>query len=448
MQAECSSVGSDDDLDDDDNFCAFSNSTRSGSALLIDVTESTRSAPTCPFTYISSAESEDDDEAEYGAEYAQQTRAALEALLDEADAALFDEPLAIRSSRSHLHECSEWRRISGGFRVRGRAIKAGSFGQISEMNAARGTSNKDMHIHSARDASLETGSEPSDREDECCAHGASNVTNTQHCVIDSALDAQKADLYIAGVGVVPKEANDLAIAAGFAEEIFGAHGVLIEPLATDCANNMNLAVADSTVVNAIAAGQARQRRRHSESWCLRKLGLPPRSPLAAVIDNVTHRLFRRIWHELIPLLSPIVLAIATFMLNDTSYTWPPSSDETSIDDATEGLPPQSGTSRIGPVMDRTFAYGGAGQCGQVADASASSMGTQVADAVSQLVSSRSIAGASHLRQNLSHRAAGINIGTPLTGGTATNLEHDICLPRTIHAGPPGGRSGPAVRRST
>ena len=272
----------DSDSDDDDDFnddggCSCADS--DGPALFgFDFNDGRTAKPACAFGYTSHAGSDtEDDGAAYDPEYARQTRTALESLLREADDALFGEAEPCGAAPPHVLEGHQWHKAFGCMRARGAVHPALPVRSVTNEAAIDG------------DAACED------------ANGAAKsvVSTADHCVLRAALKASSVDISVVGSKVSAQPASADAAASGVCEELFAAHGVLSEPIATH---------------HAEARGVRPSRQQLSEGWCLRRLGLPPRAPAAAVAEGVIQQLLIRCWHAIMPHLAAIPLLVAHRLL--------------------------------------------------------------------------------------------------------------------------------------
>ena len=247
----------------------------------------------------------DEEDDEYDAAYARQTRQALARMIEGADAALYGELTAAQTPRqsipSAVSECAHWHDTLGCIRVCGVASgTAGVQGGIGDAPTAAG-SDDDDDGGSLSDA----GSSPLARP---------VVPDSQHCVLSAALASDKLELGITGVRVTPSPCADSAAAD---EEVIASHGSLIEPIAAHGACPATSAGSASAVASAPPPEpllRAAQRHR-SEAWVLQKHGLPPRTPALAVAEIVLSGLVDRLWRSVVvPALSILPLVAAKTLI--------------------------------------------------------------------------------------------------------------------------------------
>ena len=296
-----------------------------GGPLIFDVTMNTRRIPTCAFGYSSLGGASDADDEEYDAEYARSTRDALEAKLDEADAALFGEYMYHASNKPHVRECEQWHQTLGFLRVRGRThagLPRPHTGEDEQQREPKHTKQPQQRDGARWQADAAEARYATDDDE-----GRSPkrpVTTAAHCLLPAALGACRLQLSVVGVAVAAQPADESAIASGAVEEVFAAHGVLIETIA---AHHTYAVAADGSgglggggpsapirrPAEPVTASAGRSTRR-TETWCIRRLGLPPRSPSFAIADSLLAILSERVWCSLVPLLTPLVLAVARALL--------------------------------------------------------------------------------------------------------------------------------------
>ena len=296
-----------------------------GGPLIFDVTMNTRRIPTCAFGYSSLGGASNADDEEYDAEYARSTRDALEAKLDEADAALFGEAMYHASNEPHVRECEQWHQTLGCLRVRGRThagLPRPHTGEDEQQRKPKHTKQPQQRDGARWQADAAEARYATDDDE-----GRSPkrpVTTAAHCLLPAALGACRLQLSVVGVAVAAQPADESAIASGAAEEVFTAHGVLSETIA---AHHTYAVAADGSGGLGGGGPSAPTRRpaepatasagrctRRTETWCTRRLGLPPRSPSLAIADSLLAILSERVWRSLVPLLTPLVLAIARALL--------------------------------------------------------------------------------------------------------------------------------------
>ena len=489
------------DDDDDDDFIGqqyldggsedYSDEGSDEGPFIFDMTTTNGPAvPACAFGYMSLGNASDGgDDAEYDAEYANHTRVALEALLEQADAALFGEPLPHASSTGpHVRECEQWRQSLGCLRVRGHTCPGAP--SVGSEPTLQDTAAQLVGGGACRADESDGDDEPS----------SGPVGTAEHCVLEAALGASSLDLSVVGVAIAPRAADEAALAAGVAEEVFAAHGLLIEPIATDASAAAASADAglaeggtETAAAAAAAAAAARShggRRRRSEVWCHRRLGLPPRTPALAITENVLHALCERIWHSLVPLLAPVTLAVARTLLGGAGRQV----DAAPAVGGGSGLDVGAAASlrrmvAAAPEAAGVVAEGGApgggqqqqplqpssaGACRPHAAPPAQSEPRRAAALPTEGARVRrnthgvqnhatpEPASASRLPAPRAKSAAAQVAAAAARGGApAASVGQQqrqqqpkpiagskpSCIPSATHAGPPGGRSGPAVRRT-
>ena len=306
---------SDDELDeagliDDDGSPLFSDDGGgSDDDVIFTISEPTKPKQLNGFHYASAAANDDAGDDEYDAAYLLKMRRALEAALDEADAALFGEAVA-KNARSaaapHVIESRVWHGALGGMRVRGRACLAGA----PTAAAAAADSDDDDYGDGGADESSEPAPPP--------------ITSvSQHCVLDGALAAWSVDLSLAGVPIVARVADDAALESGACEEVFASHGAFWEPIA---AHHHQSTAASAEAGEGSGGGSISGRHTNkpppSESYLRLRFGVPTIHPPLSVPDQAIDLLVTSIWRTLIvPRLSssiPLLVAKALLLSDQDS----------------------------------------------------------------------------------------------------------------------------------
>ena len=229
----------------------------------------------------------DVDEDDFDAAYMAQTRRAMEAMFDRADAALYGEDPGADLPDDLTNR--------GQYQTQMRVVGVNRW--LSELPAAEADGDSDDEMV-----------RPS--------LGAAISSASQHCVIHNALSAGSCDLSVVGTALAPLPPDEGAAEAGACEEIFAMHGVLSEPIAT----HQDEAASGSTG----APPDDPSRVRHSEEWAIRRLGLPPREPVLDIPHNATHQLLAHLWQSVVtPHLAAIPLMVARMLLGMSLNPSPP-----------------------------------------------------------------------------------------------------------------------------
>jgi len=248
---------------DDPCSCSDYDSGSDDGCIFIDTSRAR--APVTPFDAPTAGSS--DDEGDFGGgEYETHTRNTLEALLDQAEAELYDEGGASSASA----ECRQWSRTFCHLRVRGRV--AG--GEPSE--AAADDDDADAEERQQRITS--------------CSGVAT------HCTLPVACSAVALQLEAVGTrcrpAVAAAGASDEPVPPHL-EEVFASHGVHEEKLAAHCTGGP-----DATAAARLELSRAR------------RLGMPPREPSLAVADGVVTRLVDACWRSFQPLMAGVPMLVA------------------------------------------------------------------------------------------------------------------------------------------
>ena len=231
--------GSDLESYSDDDDCVF-------------IDQSSAHAALTPFDALTAGS---DDGGDFGDEYETQMRQALHALLEQADAELYNEGGGISTDT----ECRRWRRGFCHMAVRGRAAAA----PVAADHAY-------------------TAVEPV----------SSSSRAADHCVLPVACAAASLELELVGRQCVPT-APQLELECGEAppahlEEVLAWHGVHEETLAAHVTGGPDAAAASR------------------KEWSrLSRFGLPPREPTLAMVDSVLSRLVTACWRALQPALAAV-----------------------------------------------------------------------------------------------------------------------------------------------
>jgi len=224
--------------------------------LFID--QSSGRAAVTPFEALTAGS---DDGGDFGdAEYETQMRKTLHALLDQADAELYNEG----GESSASTECRRWRRGFCHLAVRGHAAPV----SVDHASAA---------------------AEP--------ASSSSRVAD--YCVLPVPCATASLELELVGRQCVPTppqpelEWDEDEAPPAHVEDVLAWHGVHEETLAAHVTGGPDAA----------AAGRREWSR-------LRRFGLPPREPALALVDNVLSRLVQACWRALQPVLAKVPLVTA------------------------------------------------------------------------------------------------------------------------------------------
>ena len=342
-----------------------------------------RSKPKDGFEYATPPASDADDD-EYDASYAQQTRAALTRLIDQADAALFgDDLLSTGKAASqadpappHVAECHEWRSTLGCLRVCGTSLLPPP-GDVSSSDVGA----QDGHAYDSESDGDDAGERGSNDNGHARA-----VAPEEHCVLGAALTAQSLELHVTGTTISmasyprnPRKANPSSSSTANAtshgatvveshhdypkgeeeeeeeeeEETLAVHGILSEALATHI-SRVGVRVGGSSSSSSDGSESDGQRRnRRSEGWLNLSLGLPPRSPRLAIAEGAVSQLVSYCWQQLIvPALSALPRLLARVLLAKNDDGVEPSVPPPSVTIAQVDLAPHATPLQRAPLHQR------------------------------------------------------------------------------------------------